>query len=88
MSIRRIPDDGEPLSDVYNAELDRFIEKNKGTWLTVPWLYSEYVTSLFPRNKPALDDLTDYSSRCYLSVHIFAPCCEPYLTSKPDLVIV
>ncbi|KAM5532692.1 hypothetical protein V8D89_013661 [Ganoderma adspersum] len=39
--LLRIPDDGEPLSDIYNTELDKLIEKNKGTWLTVPWLYSE-----------------------------------------------
>ncbi|KAH9856418.1 DUF89 domain-containing protein [Lenzites betulinus] len=36
-----IPDDGEPLADVYNAELDRLAEQKKNTWLTVPWLYSE-----------------------------------------------
>ncbi|KAI1790587.1 hypothetical protein LXA43DRAFT_1015926 [Ganoderma leucocontextum] len=39
--LQRVADDGEPLSDVYNAELDKLIEKDKGTWLTVPWLYSE-----------------------------------------------
>lgn len=39
--LPRIPDDGEPLSDIYNAELDKLVEKNKGIWLMVPWLYSE-----------------------------------------------
>ncbi|KAI0632878.1 DUF89 domain-containing protein [Trametes polyzona] len=36
-----IPDDGEPLVDVYNTELERLAEKQQNTWLTVPWLYSE-----------------------------------------------
>ena len=38
---RRVPDDGEALTDIYNAELEKLTEKGKGTWLTVPWLYSE-----------------------------------------------
>ncbi|KAI0717732.1 hypothetical protein C8T65DRAFT_640596 [Cerioporus squamosus] len=40
-ALPRIPDDGEALIDVYNAELDRLAEKKQNTWLTVPWLYSE-----------------------------------------------
>ena len=36
-----MPEDGEALSDIYNAELDRLAEKKQNTWLTVPWLYSE-----------------------------------------------
>lgn len=72
--VRRIPNDGEPLSDVYNSELDKLIKKNKGTWLMVPWLYSEY--GIF---KPVffwcyLHDV----SRCYLSVRIL------YLVSTPS----
>ncbi len=40
-AFSRIPDDGEALTDVYNAELDWLTEKKQNTWLTVPWLYSE-----------------------------------------------
>ncbi|RDX41169.1 DUF89 domain-containing protein [Lentinus brumalis] len=40
-ALPRIPDDGEALTDVYNAELDRLTEKKQNTWLRVPWLYSE-----------------------------------------------
>ena len=39
---RPIPSDGEALDDVYNKELELLAEKKKNTWLTVPWLYSEY----------------------------------------------
>ncbi|RPD77052.1 DUF89-domain-containing protein [Lentinus tigrinus ALCF2SS1-7] len=40
-ALPQIPEDGEALVDVYNAELDRLAEKKQNTWLTVPWLYSE-----------------------------------------------
>ncbi|KAI0776814.1 hypothetical protein BD413DRAFT_610398 [Trametes elegans] len=48
-----IADDGEPLVDVYNKELDILAEKKKNTWLTVPWLYSEYrlIRSFFVQTK-------------------------------------
>ena len=48
---RPITNDGEPLDDVYNKELGLLAEKNKNTWLTVPWLYSEYVSDFSLRNK-------------------------------------
>ena len=48
---RPIVNDGEPLDDVYNKELGLLAEKNKNTWLTVPWLYSEYVSDFSLRNK-------------------------------------
>ncbi|EIW56647.1 DUF89 domain-containing protein [Trametes versicolor FP-101664 SS1] len=39
--LEPIPDDGEPLADVYNAELEKLAETKQNTWLAVPWLYSE-----------------------------------------------
>ncbi|KAI0351611.1 DUF89 domain-containing protein [Trametes cingulata] len=40
-ALKPIPEDGEALVDIYNTELERLAEKQKNTWLTVPWLYSE-----------------------------------------------
>ncbi|TBU44588.1 hypothetical protein BD309DRAFT_957998 [Dichomitus squalens] len=39
--LPRVPDDGEALADIYNTELEKLTEQGRGTWLTVPWLYSE-----------------------------------------------
>lgn len=43
---RRIPNDGEAFTDVYNAELDRLESEEKHTWFTAPWLYAEWVVPL------------------------------------------
>ncbi|OBZ75033.1 hypothetical protein A0H81_05296 [Grifola frondosa] len=40
-ALEPIPEDGEALVETYNSELDRLTSQGKGTWLTVPWLYSE-----------------------------------------------
>ncbi|EKM77045.1 hypothetical protein AGABI1DRAFT_108419 [Agaricus bisporus var. burnettii JB137-S8] len=40
--LNPIPNDGELLSDIYNAELKALSENGKDTWFTAPWLYAEY----------------------------------------------
>ncbi|CDO75454.1 hypothetical protein BN946_scf184823.g8 [Trametes cinnabarina] len=52
-ALQPIPNDGEALADIYNKELDRLAENKKNTWLTVPWLYSDYrlIRSFFVQTK-------------------------------------
>ncbi|KAK1231466.1 Hairy/enhancer-of-split with YRPW motif protein 2 [Marasmius sp. AFHP31] len=40
-ALEPIPEDGEPLVDLYNSELGRLAEKSRNTWFTAPWLYAE-----------------------------------------------
>ncbi|KAF8343221.1 DUF89 domain-containing protein [Amanita rubescens] len=50
---RPISEDGDPLRDLYNVELERLKEDGKGTWFTAPWLYAEYrlIRSFFSQTK-------------------------------------
>ncbi|KAG6906847.1 hypothetical protein DXG01_011726 [Tephrocybe rancida] len=46
--LQPIPDDGEALVVVYNAELNRLATLGKNTWFTAPWLFAEcYLYRLF-----------------------------------------
>ncbi|KAG8744792.1 hypothetical protein FRC10_009440 [Ceratobasidium sp. 414] len=46
--LERIPSDGGPNSDVYNARLEDLERSSKGTWMGIPWLYGEcYLYRLF-----------------------------------------
>ena len=38
---RPVPEDGEPMVDIYNAELARLEKDGKNTWFTAPWLFAE-----------------------------------------------
>ncbi|KAJ3499401.1 hypothetical protein NMY22_g19513 [Coprinellus aureogranulatus] len=40
-ALERIPDDGEPHSEVYNEELRKLEEDKRNTWFTAPWLFAE-----------------------------------------------
>ncbi|KZT24930.1 DUF89 domain-containing protein [Neolentinus lepideus HHB14362 ss-1] len=39
--LEKIPEDGEPHVDVYNAGLDDLEKQGKNTWFTTPWLFAE-----------------------------------------------
>ncbi|KAI0946049.1 hypothetical protein AcV7_010130 [Taiwanofungus camphoratus] len=54
--LEPIPVDGEAMTDIYNSELARLVERGKGTWFTAPWLYAEcylyrLLRSLFVQTK-------------------------------------
>ncbi|KAG2003504.1 DUF89 domain-containing protein [Coprinopsis cinerea AmutBmut pab1-1] len=40
-ALEPIPDDGEPLQEIYNKELEALASESKNTWFTAPWLYAE-----------------------------------------------
>ncbi|ETW85861.1 hypothetical protein HETIRDRAFT_309837 [Heterobasidion irregulare TC 32-1] len=39
--LEPVPEDGEPMVDIYNAELARLEKDGKNTWFTAPWLFAE-----------------------------------------------
>ena len=44
---RPIPDDGGAFVELYNTQLEELAKANQGTWFTAPWLYAEYVSTLY-----------------------------------------
>ncbi|KAI3612739.1 duf89 domain-containing protein [Moniliophthora roreri] len=46
-ALEPIPQDGEPLVELYNSELENLAKKSKNTWFTAPWLYAECYLSFF-----------------------------------------